>query len=222
MIAASGNHPLLVIVTIGLAMAASPFGILAIVVMLGTTKPLANGWSFAAGWMVSLTAVGLFTAWLTSKGSSSSSGSSSGSAAIQAAFGLALLVGGLITWRRRHKADGGAPPKWMQRAEHISPFLAFGLGLVLPTWALIAPVVDQIQKANVSEGAALAAYGVFVVAASMGLLVPLLIFTLRRTWAESMLGAWRALLLSNSSTVIAILLLVLGGLFLGRSVASLL
>jgi hypothetical protein len=221
-IAGTGSHPLLIIVTIGLAMAASPFGILAIVVMLGTTKPLANGWSFAAGWIVSITAVGLFTAWLSTRGGQSGSGSSSGSAAIQAAVGLALLAGGTITWRRRHKEAGGAPPKWMQRAEHISPFLAFGLGLFLPTWALIAPVVDQIEKANVSEGAALAAYAVFVVAASMGLLIPLFIFTLRRSWAESMLGAWRAWLLANSSTVIAVLLFILGGLFLGRSVASLL
>jgi Sap, sulfolipid-1-addressing protein len=222
MIAGTGSHPLLVIITIGLAMAASPFGILAIVVMLGTTKPLANGWSFAAGWMVSITAVGLFTAWLTNQGGQGGTGSSSGSAAIQGAIGIALLVGGAIMWRRRHQGAGGAPPKWMQRAEHISPFLAFVLGLFLPTWALIAPVVDQIEKANVSEGAALAAYGVFVVAASMGLLIPLVIFTLRRAWAESMLGAWKAWLLANSSSVIAILLLVLGALFLSRSVASLL
>ena len=222
MIASSGSHPLLVIITIGLAMAASPFGILAIVVMLGTTKPLANGWSFAVGWMVSITAVGLFTAWLTTRGGQASTGSSSSSAAIQGVVGLALLVGGGLAWRGRHKKTGGAPPKWMQRAEHISPLLAFGLGLFLPTWALIAPVVDQIEKANVSEGAALAAYGVFVVAASMGLLIPLFIFTFRRAWAESMLGAWRAWLLANSSSVVAILLLVLGGLFLGRAVASLL
>ncbi len=223
MIASSGSHTLLVIITIGLAMAASPFGVLAIVVMLGTTKPLANGWSFAAGWMVSITAVGLFTAWLTNKGSQGTTGgSSSGSAAIQGVVGAALLIGGAITWRRRRRDSGGAPPKWMQRAEHISPFLAFGLGLFLPTWALIAPVVDQIEKANVSEGAAVAAYGVFVIAASMGLLIPLFIFTLRRTWAESMLGAWRAWLLANSSTVIAVLLLILGALFLGRSVAALL
>ena len=222
MIASTGNHTLLVIVTIGLAMAASPFGVLAIVVMLGTTKPLANGWSFTVGWMVSVTAVGLFTAWLTNKGGQGATGSNSGSAAIQGAIGVALLGGGVIAWRRRHSRSGGAPPKWMQRAEHISPFLAFGLGLFLPTWALIAPVVDQIQRANVSRGAALAAYGVFVVAASLGLLIPLLIFTVRRAWAESMLGAWRAWLLANSTSVIAVLLLILGALFLGRTAASLL
>ena len=222
MIASTSSHPILVIVTIGLAMAASPFGVLAIVVMLGTTKPLANGWSFAGGWMVSITAVGLITAWLTNRGDQSAAGSSSGSAAIQGAIGVIFLVSGAITWRRRHDKSGGAPPKWMKKAEHISPFLAFGLGLFLPTWALIAPVVDQIEKAGVSREAALAAYGVFVVVASLGLLIPLLIFTLRRAWAESMLGAWRAWLLANSSTVVATLLLILGTLFVARSVASLL
>lgn len=222
MIAGSGDHPLLVIVTIGLAMAASPFGVLAVVVMLGTNKPLANGWCFAAGWMVSITIVGLFTAWLTTRGGQDGSGSSSGSAAIQVAVGLALLIGGVITWPRRHSKGDGTPPKWMVRAEHISPFLAFGLGLFLPTWGLIAPVVDQIEKANVSRSAALTAYGLFVLVASLGLLIPLLIFTFRRAWAGSMLGAWRAWILANASTVIAVLLLVLGGLFLVRAVVALL
>jgi hypothetical protein len=102
----------------------------------------------------------------------------------------------------------------------ISSFLAFGLGLLLPTYVLIAPVVDQIQHANVSTGAALAALVVFVVTASAGVLTPLIIFAARRTWAESMLGAWREWLVANSSLVVAVLLLALGALFLARSITS--
>jgi hypothetical protein len=219
-IATSSQHPIAVVITIGLAMAASPFGVLAVVVMLGTTKPLANAWSFTAGWMVSITTVGLLTAWLLQRNEQTSSGSSSGSAVIHLLLGAALLIGGIVAWRKRHDPRRSGPPKWLRRIDGVQPFVAFGLGLFLPTWALIAPVVDQITGAGFTRGEAIGVFAVFVVVASLGLLLPTIVYTVRREWAASMLSAWRAWLLENAGAVVAVLLIVLGVLFLVRGVVA--
>lgn len=222
MLADTSNHPIIIVLTIGLAMAASPFGVLAIVVMLGTTRPLANGWAFLAGWSLSIAAFGLLTAWLIDRGSSTASSGSSASGALQLALGVVALVAAGVVWRRRGDPQRARTPTWMTKVEGASPVIAFGLGLFLPTWGLIAPAVDQILKADLPRAAALGAFIVFVITASIGLLIPLLIFTLRRAWAESMMTAWRAWLTANANTVIAVILAFLGLLFLGRGVASLL
>lgn len=221
MLANTSNHPVVIVITVGLAMAASPFGVLAIVVMLGTSKPLANGWAFLAGWSLSIAAVGLFTAWLIDQGSSSSSGSPSGSGIVQLVLGAVVLVGAAIVWRRRRDPTRSGTPKWLTKVEGASPIIAFGLGLFLPTWGLIAPAVDQILNADLPKQAAVGAFIVFVITASLGILLPLLIFTLRRAWAESMLAAWRAWLVANANAVIAVVLLILGLLFVGRGIATL-
>ena len=221
MLASTSNHPVVIVITIGLAMAASPFGVLAIVVMLGTSKPLANGWAFLAGWSVSIAAFGLFTAWLIQQGSANASGSSSSSGVVQLVLGAVVLVGAAVVWRRRGDPRRSGTPKWMTKVEGASPVIAFGLGLFLPTWGLIAPAVDQILNAGLPTQAAVGAFIAFVVTASLGILIPLLIFTLRRQWAESMLAAWRAWLVANSNTVIAVVLMILGLLFVGRGVATL-
>jgi len=219
-LANTSTHPVVIVLTIGLAMAASPFGVLAIVLMLGTAKPLANGWAFFAGWSLSIAAFGLLTAWLIDRGSSTSSSSSSASGAVQVALGAVALVGALVLWRRRGDPTRSGTPKWMTKVEGASPVIAFGLGLFLPTWGLIAPAVDEILHADLPRAAAIGAFVVFVITASLGLLIPLLIFTLRRTWAESMLAAWRAWLVANANAVIAVVLSLLGLVFVGRGIAS--
>jgi hypothetical protein len=208
-----------VVLTMGLAMAASPFGILAIVVMLGTRRPLVNGWAFAAGWMCSITIVGILAVALENEATSGSG--SSGSAAVQIAFGVLLLVGGGVLWLRRHRGASDTEPAWMRRASSVGPFFAFGLGLVLPTWGIIAPAVNAILGSGFSRAEAIGLYAAFVVAASITLLVPLVIYTARRNWARSMMAQWQAWLLANNRAVVAVVLAVLGVMFIGRGIVAL-
>src|SRR5439155_9594246 len=158
LVIASANNPAVVVVTLGLAMSASPFGILGVVVLLGSRRPLANAWAFTIGWATSITVFGLVTYRLAAQSSTSTSTSTSTSASAaaatisQAALGFALgavlLVLGLRLWLTRHRqGKSSSEPKWMTQAERISPVFAFGLGLFLPTWGMIVPAVGQIAVA---------------------------------------------------------------------------
>jgi len=230
---ASANNPAVVVVTLGLAMSASPFGILGVVVLLGSRRPLANAWAFTIGWATSITVFGLVTYRLAAQSSTSTSTSTSTSrstsaatisqAALGFALGAVLLVLGLRLWLTRHRqGKSSSEPKWMTQAERISPVFAFGLGLFLPTWGMIVPAVGQIAGAGLSRGASLALFGVFVLMATSTLLLPVLVYTFRRQWSASMLAGWQAWLLTNARAVIAVICLVLGILMALRGAAALL
>jgi hypothetical protein len=211
---AATNGALASAVTIGLAMSASPFGVVSVIVLLGTQRPLANAWSFVAGWMTSITVFGLLTATvMADRGSSSSTSTATG---LMFALGAVLLIAGSVMWRGRHSGTPGKRPKWMDRAEQISPVFAFGLGLVLPTWGMIVPAVNAITDAGLSRGGEIAIFVVFVIAAAALLLLPVIVYTVRREWASSMLAAWQAWVLDHAKTVVAVVLILLGVMFLVR------
>jgi hypothetical protein len=201
---------------IGLAMAASPFGIVAVIVLLGTKRPKANAISFTVGWMCSIAAVGLLTASLATAGSDSSSSTSSGKAAVQLALGVLALVGAGLMWRRRVGPGSAEEPAWLKRAERLTPIFSFFMGAFLPTWGLILPAVNQILAAGLTRRGTIAAFLVFLVASTMGLLVPLTLYLTRPEESAAQLAGWRTWLLRNNKAVIAVILAILGLLFVAR------
>jgi hypothetical protein len=215
---ATTNGALATAITIGLAMSASPFGVVSVIVLLGTRRPLADAWSFVAGWMFSVALFGLLTA--TVMGNNESGSSTSTATGLMVGAGVVLLIVGIVLWLRRSSGGPATRPKWMDRAERISPVFAFGLGLVLPTWSMIVPVVNSITDAGLTRGVQIAIYIVFVIAAAALLLLPVIVYTVRREWASSMLAAWQGWVLDNAKAVVAVILVVLGVMFIARGLLS--
>jgi Sap, sulfolipid-1-addressing protein len=207
---ASESAPLLTSLLFGVALAASPFGIVAAIVLLGTRRPIANTSAFASGWFLAIVAIGVGTAYLRSGDSASSGTTPLGMAIVEAALGSVLIVIALRRWRRRGSAADAKEPAWMARVERISPLVAFGLGIFLPTYGLILPVVNTIVGSGASKGAAIAMFLVFAVVGTLGVLVPLVLYARQPQESAARLSGWRTWLLANDVAVIAVILAVLG------------
>ena len=208
-------------ITVGLAISASPFGVVGVIVLLGSKRPLVNAWAFVIGWSTSVGLVAVLGYRIAIKSGGSSSSSSGAAAPVQIALGVALLVLALFAWRSRAKSAAAGPPLWMRKVESAGPVVAFGAGFVLPTWGLLAPAIDSAVGAGLSHSQAVATLITLMVCAVASLLVPVLLFTIRRDLADAVLTGWKTWLLANARGVGATLLVIIGATLTLRGLVGL-
>lgn len=217
------DAPLDGVAAMGLALGASPFGIVAVILLLDTRRPLGNAVSFALGWATVIAVIGVFSAKLFPPQNGSVPPPTWASVA-EGLIGLALLGAGAVQWGRRRSGGSAAPaePAWMSRLRGIGPVLCFCLGAFLPTYALVFPAVERIEKAQLSPGLTAAAFAGFVLLASIGVVVPIGLYLLRPESSAATLERWRMWLLANRRAAGAVLLLVIGFSLAVRGVQGLL
>ena len=217
-----GSAPLDGVAAMGLAIGASPLGIVAVILLLDTTHPLRNAVAFALGWASAIAAIGLLSAKLFPPPAGSAPPPTWASVT-EGLIGLALLIAGFVQWRRRSGPTADATePGWMKRLRGVGPVLSFCLGAFLPTYALIFPAVQRIEEAHLPSGQAIAAFVVFLLLATIGLIVPIALYVFRPESSAATLERWRTWLLTNQRAAGAVLLFVIGGSLLLRGVQGLL
>jgi Sap, sulfolipid-1-addressing protein len=206
----SVNAPLDGVAAMGLAIGASPLGIVSVILLLNTTHPLRNAVSFALGWSSAIVVIGALSAKLFPP-SGGSAPPPTWASVTEALIGLALLIVGWVQWRRRTAATpGAAEPAWMKRLQGVGPVLSFCLGAFLPTYALVFPAVQRIEDAHLPSGQAIVAFAVFLVLATIGLIVPIALYVFRPDTSTATLDRWRTWLLDNQRAAGAVLLFVVG------------
>jgi threonine/homoserine/homoserine lactone efflux protein len=115
-----------------IAVALSPFPIVAVVFVLGTPRARRSGLAFAVGWVVGLTAVSVIVILLL--GDSDDPGSAAATEVnwLKVAAGTLFLVMAARQWRKRPRAGQVAEtPKWMAGVEDSTPPRTALLGLAL-------------------------------------------------------------------------------------------
>src|SRR5213078_1358216 len=113
--------------------AISPVPIIAIVLMLGTTRARANGLAFTVGWLAGLTIVGTVMLVIASGNASTTSGTpATWTSILKLVFGVLFLLIAAKQWRSRPKEGHEAVmPKWMQAIDTFTPGKSLGAGLLL-------------------------------------------------------------------------------------------
>ncbi|MFJ7146917.1 GAP family protein [Streptomyces sp. NPDC100445] len=210
------------------AVAISPLPIIALILILATPRGRLNGTLFTVGWVLGLSALGaVMLAIASPAGASSHSHPATWVGALKLALGVFLVLFGARLWHRRPKDPAQAQlPKWMAAIDHLTPLKILGLGLALSALnAKNAPLTiaagATIGSAGLPVGQQVASLAIFVLIATLGLLVPLGVFLLGGERAKTTLADWKDWAAQHNIAVMAVLLFVIGLKLLGDGISIL-
>lgn len=208
--------------------AISPIPIIAIILMLLSARAGANSTAFLAGWVVGVTGAAVVLLAVSSSLSTNSDGSAStSSGAIKLVLGLALIaMAGRNFAKRPHEGQEPELPKWLASIDSLTPPKAAGLGVLLSAinpknLLLIAGAMLAVSQVDLTRADQAVVVAVFVVIAISTVAAPVIIYRTAGAKAQTVLDAMKAWLTTNNATVMAVLLLVIGVVLLGKGISGL-
>lgn len=215
------------ILPLAVGIAISPIPIIAAILMLLSPKAKATSIGFLLGWLVGIAlAVTVFTLLSSALPEDDPDASKPITAVIQLVLALGLLFLALRQWRSR-PAPGVEPdlPKWMSAIDTMTPIKAFLLAVVLaavnPKNLLLGAAAGvAIGGATLDGSAMTASIVVFVLIAGASVLVPVVAYLVASKAMAGPLESLRGWLVHNNATVMAVLLLVLGVVLLGKGIGN--
>ena len=216
------------ILPLALGIAISPIPIIAIILMLITPKARSNGLAFLVGWMAGLAVVGgIALVAANAAGLSSSAETTRTESVIKLVLGLLLLVVAARQWRARPAPGETAPlPKWMQALDTFTPLKSFGIAALLSglnpkNLALNLAAMSIVAAAGLPMSSQWVALLLVVLIGSIGIIAPVTVYFAGGDKSAEVLGRWKAWLAENNTTVMAVLLLVLGSVMIGQGISGL-
>ncbi len=215
------------ILPLALGIAISPVPIIAIILMLITPKARSNGLAFLFGWMAGLAVVGgIALVIANAAGLAETGGPSKAASAVKLVLGVLLLIVAERQWQGRPRQGEAAPlPKWMQALDTFTPVKSFGVAALLSgvnpkNLMLNLAAATIIAQAGLPASSQAIALLVLVLIGSIGIIVPVVVYFAGGDTARHTLDGWKAWLGVNNSTVMAVLLLVLGVVLIGKGISG--
>lgn len=205
------------------AIAASPFPIIPAVLLLFTSRPLATGFSFLAGWGAGIAAAVTVFALLADVVEQNDTTPAWASWA-RVALGVVLIVIGTHGWLKRREAS--EPPRWIASIESSTPTSALRLGLLLsaanPKVLLLAAAGGIIiGSADLTTGEIVTALALFTVVAAATVATPPLMYLVAGRRVLKPLSHVKDWLVQNNAAVMAVVITAIGAALLVKGVSSL-
>lgn len=206
-----------------IGIAVSPVPIAALLLMLVTKKARTNAPLFLLGWIAGIGIVGVVVFLI--PGLEASQGEPSTAAGIvKGILGLLLLLVGVRAWRTRPRSGETAEaPAWMNRIDGFGGGAALGLGVALsganPKNLLLAVGgAATITAAGLSSPQEYTSLGIFVLVASLSILVPVVIYFVLGERAETAMTEAKEWLIQNNKTVMSVVILVISISLVGDAI----
>ena len=206
------------LLALGLLTSVTPWGIVAVIVLLSAKSRPRGAIAFVAGWVASI----LLTGGLiigTYSGTRSKPGSSAGNAmlGIQFALGVLLLTLAARRWSRRAATDARTTePKWLGALDKMRPIVAFGLGMFWVNLVLVVAAAIAVADAELSPTDATLAYLLYALLATLGVAAILAVYYVNRARAEARLAGMRSWLTEHNAAVVSTMLAAVGLVFIVR------
>ena len=212
---------------LAIGVAISPVPIIAIILMLLSERAGTNSASFLIGWLIGIAVVlSVAVAVAGTATLNTSSGPATGVSWTKVALGLLLLAVGFRGWHKRPRGhEEPTLPKWLATIESVTPLKAGGLGVLLSAvnpknlLLLVAGGVAIAQGATTSGDKAVAMV-VFIVIAASTVALPVILTLTMGDKARAVLDSMNVWLKANNATVMAMLLLVIGFLLIGKGIGG--
>jgi hypothetical protein len=213
---------------LAVGIALSPIPIIAVVLMLTSTKARVNGPLFVLGWLVGLGIVGAIVLTLAGPAGASKSGSPATWVSwVKIVLGVLLLLVAARQFRSRPR-DGEEPhmPKWMTTIDNTTPVAAFGLA------AALSGVNPKNLLLAVAGGAAIAqtgipgeqqaiAYLVFAVIGTLGVAIPVGIYFALGERSAKLLGGLKDWMSEHNAVIMTVLCLIIAAKLIGDAISGL-
>lgn len=213
---------------LALGVAISPIPIIAVILMLLAPRAAGASAGFLVGWLAGIVVtIVVFVLVAGFAGDDTDDGPSVVASWIKVALGVLFILLAIGQWRRR--PEPGVPaelPGWMKAVDTFTPGKAAGLGFVLSAvnpknlaMAVTAGVV--IGTAGLSGGQEVVAVIVYVVIAASTVAVPVIAYAVAADRMRGPLDGLKSWLVVNNATVMAVLLVVIGFVVVGKGVGGL-
>jgi hypothetical protein len=213
---------------LAVGIAISPVPVIAIILMLLTPRAGGRGVGYLLGWVAGIVITTTVVALVL--GATAESGADSGPSTATAVVILLLGIGclGLAfgQWRARPKPGAHAAlPAWMATIDQVTPVKAAGLGFLLSAvnpknLAMSAAAGAAIAGGGLSAGQNIVAVVVYTAVAASTVLVPVVGYLVAKERMAPALSSLRGWLEQNNAAVMAVLLLVIGTVLIGKGIAA--
>ena len=213
------------VLPLALAIVASAAAIIALVILLMGGRGRALGAAFTTGWLTGT--MGVVSAALIF-GLAAPDDSPRWALWTKVVLGSLLLILAVrkITQARAQGNDESEPPAWMSGLAQMGPAKAAGLG------ALLAGINPKNLLLGLAAGATIVSSGLsvpdqwimavtFAVVASLGVIIPFVIYLVLGRRADSALGALRVWMERNSGGITITILIIFGVKLLADGIAGL-
>ena len=212
---------------LAIGIAISPIPIIAVILMLLSRRATATSTGFLLGWVVGIVLVTVVALALVGQAGNTAGGEPSTlSSVLKLVLGAGLILLAVRQWQGRPKeGETAAMPKWMGAIESFSfgraLLLGFGLSAINPKNLLLCLAAGTtIGAAHLPTGQVVVATVVFTLLAASTVLVPVLGYLAARDRMAAPLDRLRAWLTQNTAAVMAVLLVVIGTVLLGKGIAG--
>lgn len=215
------------ILPLALGVAISPIPIIAAILMLLSPKARSTSVGFLLGWVLGIiVAVSVFTLLSSVLPEKDPDAAQPIAGWIKIVLGVLLLLLAIKQWRGRPKeGEEAALPTWMSAIDSMTAARAAGLGFLLsavnPKNLLMAAGAGVIVgSAGLGVGEIVLSIAIFVVIAAASVAVPVIAYLVASSAMAAPLERLRVWLQQNNATVMAVLLLVIGVVMIGKGIAS--
>jgi hypothetical protein len=208
-----------VVIGLGVAMALTPLCPLAVIVLLSLERGVVKAWAFFLGEFLVTFAIGAVTVALHLGTSRSTASRPASWVTLVAGVGL-LFVGVWLALRARRATDV-KEPSWMARLDHMEPWPAFLLGVFLPTYLIAIAAGAHIVGTHPGTAAAVAGMLLFLIVGTSTTYVPIVLAQVAPERSGPVRARLRNWLGQNWRGVGGVLLVVVGGVLIGKAVIAL-
>jgi hypothetical protein len=210
------------LLALGLLTSVTPWGIVAVIVLLSAKSRPRGAIAFVAGWVASILVTGALIIGLY-KGAGSKPGPSAANAmlGVQFALGVLLLATAARKWSRRVAADPIAEPKWLRALDRMRPIVAFGLGMFWVNLVFVVAAAIAVADADLSRTDAALAYLFYALLATLGVAAILAIYYANQARAQERLAGMRSWVTRNNVAVVSAMIAAVGLAFIVRGLIGL-
>jgi len=215
------------ILPLALGVAISPIPIIAAILMLLSPKARTTSVGFLGGWLAGVViAIVAFTLLSALLPENDSGASHPVKGTIRVVLGVLLILLAAKQWRGRARGDTApALPKWMSAIDTMTPVMGLGLGIALSALnpknlIMAAGAGIAIGDSDLSNGQTVVVIVVYTAIAASTVAVPVIGYLVAADRMAEPLESLREWLVRENTVVIAILLLVIGVVMIGKGIAS--